>query len=430
MSCALDRLPFRFRAAAFLLCLIPVAGLAGCGQAVPSETPAPAGRQPTDPQPRVQTIAAGLHDWPSTVRIQGSLQPDEQVVVGAKVPGRVAEVRVDLGSVVRQGDVLAVLDPAEFELRVQQAEAQLSEACAALGMEPQDSEDELNRLNAPPVALERALLEEANALVQRARTMIEQRVTTAQELERYHAQQRVAAARYASALNGVEQKIATVRLRRAELALARQQQADATVVAPFDGVVQQRHVAPGGYLTVGQPVISLVRNDPLRFRGSVPERVALQVATGQTLTISIEGQPQPMRTTIRRISPGLDVGSRSLLIEADVPNPDNRLRGGLFAEADIVVNAEARTLAIPAGAVFEFAGVRKVWVVDDGKSREQGVTTGRASGELVEIVSGLSPGVQVIADARTGRSGPVTAAVTPPEDPTSVGRSNGSQSAE
>jgi RND family efflux transporter MFP subunit len=372
-------------------------------------------------------MEAGFYKWPDTVHIQGSLQPDEQVVVGAKVPGRVAEVRVDLGSVVRQGDVLAVLDPAEFELRVQQAQAQLSEACAALGMEPDDSENELDRLKAPPVALERALLDEATALVQRARGMIEQRVTTPQELERAEAQQRVAAARYASALNGVDQKIATVRIRRAELALARQQQSDATLVAPFDGVVQARHVAPGGYLTVGLPVVSMVRNHPLRFRGSVPERVALRVAVGQALTISIEGQPEPITGTITRISPGLDVGSRSLLIEADVPNPDNRLRGGLFAEADIVVDPDAQALAIPAGAVFEFAGVRKVWVVDDGKAREQGVTTGRTTGALVEIVSGLSPGAQVIADSRTGRSGPVTVAATAAAPAT--GR-NGSESAE
>lgn len=412
--------------AAVLLLVVAVAG--GCGEAVRSEAATPSAKGALEAVPSVQTIAAGLYEWPDTVRIQGSLQPDEQVVVGAKVPGRVADVRVDLGSVVRQRDVLAVVDPAEFELRVKQAEAQLAEACAALGMEPEDSEDELDRLNAPPVALERALLEEATTLVQRARGMIEQRVTTAQELERHEAQRRVAQARYASALNGVDQKIATVRIRRAELGLARQQQADATIVAPFEGIVQQRHVAPGAYLTIGQPVVSLVRNNPLRFRGSVPERVAMKVAAGQSLAIHIEGQREPLTSTITRISPGLDVGSRSLMIEADVPNPDNRLRAGLFAEADITVDKDAQVLAIPGDAVFEFAGVRKVWVVETGQAREQGVTTGRTSGELVEIVSGLSPGDEVIADSRTGRSGAVTVARTAPAAP-DKGR-NGSASAE
>lgn len=400
----------------------------GCERAVPSEPPQ--AQTATEPAPAVQAVEVAPQAWPTTVRAQGSFQPDEQVVVGAKVPGRVAEVRVDLGTEVRRGDVLAVLDMAEFDLRVKQAEAQLSEACAALGMDPDDSEDQLDRLNAPPVALERALLDEAITLVERARRLIQQRVTTAQELEQYEAQHSVAAARYASALNSVDQKIALVRIRRAELALARQQQADATIVAPFDGIVQQRHVAPGGYLTAGHPVVSLVRTDPLRFRGTVPERVALQVKLGQPVTIHIEGINEPLTSTVTRISPGLDLGSRSLLIEADVPNPDSRLRGGLFAEADITVDPQAQTVAIPAEAIYEFAGVRKVWVIRDGEAAEQGVKTGRSDGERIEILSGLKPGDQVVADARTGRSGPVDITASPVAAASEQPPRNGSESAE
>jgi RND family efflux transporter MFP subunit len=152
-----------------------------------------------------------------------------------------------------------------------------------------------------------------------------------------------------------------------------------------------------------------VRTDSLRFRAGVPERAAAQVRVGEPLTIALEGAAEPLTVTVSRISPALDLTNRTLMLEADVPNPEGRLHAGLFAEGDIVVDPKAQTLAVPATAVTEFAGVEKVYLVQGGKAEERRVLTGRRQLEWVEILGGLSAGDAVITDAGQGRIGPVTA---------------------
>jgi len=309
--------------------------------------------------------------------------------------------------VVQAGQVLAVLDTEDFELRVQQAESALTQVRASLGLKPDDPDTKLDPLKSPPVRQEKALLDEATLAVDRARQLSRQNVVTAAELDTAEAAFHVAEARFAAALNGVQEKIALLAMRRVELAMARQVQEDAVIVSPFAGVVQERHVSPGVYLNVGHPVMTLVRIDPLRFRAGVPEREAMRIHHDQEVRIVIEGEAQPYTAHISRISPALDMSSRSLMIEADLPNPEGRLRCGLFAEGEILVDLHEQTLAVPAQAITEFAGVEKVWVVENGEAREQQVDTRRRNSEWVEIVGGLSAGAQIVTTANKGHAGPV-----------------------
>jgi len=210
-------------------------------------------------------------------------------------------------------------------------------------------------------------------------------------------------------VNQVREKLALIKVRRAELAVARQQLAETVIRAPFDGFVMRRHAAAGTYLQVGQQAITLVRTDPLRFRGRVPERKAAQVRLGQEIHVRIAGREQPIVARVSRIAPSLEIASRSLVIEADIPNPGGQLRTGLYAEADIVVNPHAEALAIPASALEEFAGVRKVWLVRDGNSAPQPIQTGRRTHDMIEVISGLQRGDVIIQDSSQGVIGQVQA---------------------
>ncbi|MEX2121380.1 MAG: efflux RND transporter periplasmic adaptor subunit [Pirellulales bacterium] len=384
-------------------------GMCGCNS---SREASDAGQAAATPQ-AVEVAAVQVRSWPKTVRAQGSMIGDEHAVIGVKVAGRVREVMVDLGSVVSAGDVLARLEAEDFDLRVQQAEAQINQARAALGLKPGDDDERLDRTKVPLVLQERALLDEARLNDERARQLIEKNVITTAELQATEAALRVAEARFESALNSVEEQLATLAVRKAELAVARQSQSDAVIRAPFSGVVQQRHVGPGVYLNVGQPVAALVRTDPLRFRAGVPERQSARLAVGQAVRLSVEGMEQPIEARISRISPALDLSNRSLTIEADVANPNFALRSGLFAEAEIVIDAGQRALAVPAPAVVEFAGVEKVWLVRKGQAGEQRVRTGRRNGQWIEILDGLQEGDQVVARGEQGRAGQVTVLIEP-----------------
>ncbi len=409
MNCALRR---SVAASIFLpLLLLLVMSSAGCGPNPASGAPESPGAPSAATPVRVTTAA--LVTWPETVRVQGSLVEDERATVGAKVPGRVKTVKVDRGSAVKQGDVLAELEPEDFELQVRLAEAQVNQVRAKIGLKPDVPDEKLDRLKSPPVAQERALLDEARVDVDRIRNLVRRNAASAEDLERVEAALRVAEARYQSALNTVEEQVALLATRRVELDQAKQRRTDSVIRAPFDGIVQDRKAATGDSLQIGQPVVTLVRTRPLRFHGGVPERVAAQVQIDKEIRVWVEKVPQPIPTRVKRISPALDMANRSLMIEADIANARGELRAGLFAEADIVVDPDAKALAVPESAVMEFAGVEKAWVVRDGRAEARRVHTGRRDKGLVEILGGLSPGDTVLTDAAQGRAGPVTVAKDP-----------------
>lgn len=384
-----------------------LASMIGCGTSTES---AKVDDQETSlPTLEATLITVSAQSWPTVIRSQGSLFADEVTAIGTRVAGRVAEVHVDLGDRVEAGDVLVTLEHEEFSSLVQQAQAQLEQTRAAVGLAPGDPVDRLDPENAPPVRQERALWNEAKSNLARGEQLRSQQAISSEEFERLAVAMDVAEARHAAALNGVHEKIALIGVREAELALARQRLRDAVIRAPFEGLIQSRQVAPGAYLSVGAEVVVLVRADPLRFRGTVPERYAGQLAVGQEVQLQIESMSEPRIVRIVRVSPSLDQRSRSLLFEAAVDNRDRALRTGLFAEAEVVIDPTAETLVVPHSAVVEFAGTEKVWKIDQGVAREQNVVLGQRRSGGVEVREGLIDGDVILLEAGDGRVAKVVA---------------------
>jgi len=369
--------------------------LAGCStQTPPPFTPS------TAPTEIGSTVSVGLQSWPAVIEVQGSLYGDEQAVVGTKVAGLVETVKVDIGSIVKQGDTLATLEMEDFDLRILHAEAQVEQSRAKLGLRPGEDDAKLDRLKAPPVRQEQTMYENAKGKVDRERALRSQGAGTVELLQDAEAMLRVAKAKLDSSLNFVEEQVALLNLYKQELAQAKQSRTDATIRAPFDGVVQHRYAASGVYMPIGASVISLVRTNPLRFRSGVPEREALRVAVGQSVKIDIKGLKDPIAATISRIAPALELNSRALTIEADIPNADSKLRSGLFAQGEIIVDPASQTIAVPLSTITEFAGVEKVWKVENNEVREVRIRTGRRDKDRVEIVSGLKAGDVILAEPR------------------------------
>lgn len=363
----------------------------------------------TAPPTNSPMITVEPQPWTTTVRSQGGLVADESAVIGARVAGRVAEVAVEVGQRVQAGDVLVRLNDTELALRVEHSAAQLDRARAALGLDADEGDEAVDVATAPEVLREQARVEEARTQLERLQVLFGRSAISRTDLDAAVAALAVAEATLASARQQVEEKIAIVKVQRAELALAREACSQAMVRAPFAGLVQSRHgSAPGASVREGDALVTLVRTDPLRFRGTVPERQALTLREGQRVTVHFDGATAPIKTTVARIAPVLDETSRTLLFEADIPNPDGLLRSGLFAQADVVVDAGSQALVVPVTSVLEFAGIQKVWRLEPGGRRPKSVPvrTGRRHKGLVEIVSGLSSGDQVVqhADVAAGIS--------------------------
>jgi RND family efflux transporter MFP subunit len=266
--------------------------------------------------------------------------------------------------------------------------------------------------------LEQALVNEAQSNVERAQSLITTRAITQGEYETLVALLKAAQARYKTALNSVGEQVSLITVRRKELALAQQALKDSQIVAPFAGVVGDRRVSPGEYVQAGQAVVTLVRADRLRFTAGVPESRAAAVHGGQRIEVYVGGSDgPPLVATISRISPTVLQSNRSVLMQADVVNPELKLQAGLFGEADVVVDANARAIVVPVSAVSRFAGVEKVWIVSDGIAKQQTVRTGRRDQDRVEIVDGIAAGAVLVRDATEGRDGPILATQTESDQP-------------
>jgi RND family efflux transporter MFP subunit len=357
--------------------------------------------------PTVSVTPAQMQTWGQSVSVHGTLLPDESAVLGCKVAGRVAEMMVDVGDLVRKGQPIARLDEVQLQLEVKHTEALLAQACAAVGLDPAQPTSSLVPENSPVVRQERALLDQARLNLERTQSLRRQGVTTQEEIDQREADYRVAVARHAASLNSVAEKLATIEVRRSEVDLAKNAVTESSLIAPFDGLVEERSTAAGAYIQAGDPVVSMVRTDKVRFLGAVPEKQSHLVRVGQQVLIHFAQYDEPTMATISRLRPEIDATSRALIFEADVANPELELRPGAFARADVMVDPNSQAVVVPESAVTEFAGVEKVWRVVDGEAKEVAVRTGgRRDGQVV-VFSGVEAGDAVITDATQGRPGKV-----------------------
>ncbi|MGH9873593.1 MAG: efflux RND transporter periplasmic adaptor subunit [Pyrinomonadaceae bacterium] len=339
-----------------------------------------------------------------TVTANGTLAAFDQSTASVKVAGRLNSISVDLGSVVRRGQVIGQLEPNDYKLRVQQSEAALGQARARLGLSPDGTDDKINAEQTGTVRQAKAQLDEARLSRDRAVRLVEQGVVAKADFDSADATFKVAQSRYQDALEEIRNRQAVLAQRRSELALARQQLTDTTVHAPIDGIVQLKRASVGEYLAAGAPVVDIVRMNPLRLQAQVPERDAATVRYGQNVRVSVDGDARVYVGQIRRLSPVITQENRMLLVEADVQN-DGNLRPGSFAKAEIVTNDAKMAVTVPNNAIVTFAGIEKVIVIQNGKALEKPITTGRRSGEWTEILAGLNVGDQVIVDPGNLQSG-------------------------
>jgi RND family efflux transporter MFP subunit len=376
--------------------------LAGC-KGDSSSASAQEGKPEQAPK-QVRTERAQLRQLGTSVLVNGTLDAYDRATVGTKVAGRLQSMAVDLGSRVRRGQLIARIDPTDYGIRLQQAEAGLAQARVRLGLPAEGASDAVDPTDTPPVREARAVLDEARTSRERFSSLLAGGLVSKAEFEQVQAQSRVAESRYQDALEEIRNRQAVATQRRAEVALARQQLADTSVVAAFDGVVQQRIAALGEFLAAGAPVAEIVKIDPLRFRADVPERDAASIRVGQSVQLVVDGAPREATGRITRISPTITERTRVLQIEADIPN-DGALRAGSFARATIVTDTTTSTLAVPKDALITFAGIEKVVVVDKGKTKEKPVTTGRRAGDWVEVLSGVKAGDEVVLSPVNLKSG-------------------------
>jgi membrane fusion protein (multidrug efflux system) len=376
------RVERRFSLAGILIAALSIAA-AGCG-AEGATVQAEAKAEPLV----IDVVPVESRAIDRFMRVTGSLVADEQAEVSAEAPGRVVAVSVERGSVVAQGAVLVRISATETSAQLQEAEANAAQIEARLGLTADDSFDPKR---VPDVMNAKASLDLAEAEFGRIKSLLDQKVVSQSEYDQRRAQVDVARQQFQVAQNVAEQSYRSLQAARARIELARKAQADTTIRAPFSGLVAERVVSVGDYVTRGAHVATVVRVDPMRVELTVPEQAVALVKSGQAVQISVDAYPgQMFPARIRFVSPSLRTDQRALTVEAVAANPDGRLKPGLFATALIQQPSSTPALLVPATAVEAMAGTSRAYVIKNNKIEERIVTVGETVGEYVEITSGLT----------------------------------------
>jgi len=377
------------------LSLLPFVSLA-CKSDYPASGKAASPDSKTEAR-QVKTVKVVEMPIGQTVTVNGTLAAYDHTTLSIKVPGRLQTISINLGSVVDKGQVIAQVAQQDYKLRVQQAEAALAQARARLGLSPDGADDRVSAEETGPVRQAKAILDDAKSKRDRALKLMQQGVIPRADYDTADSDYKVALSRYQDGLEEIRNRQGLLAQRRSELALAKQQLADTIIYAPLEGVVQEKQASVGEYLAAGAPIVDIVRIDPLRLRVDVPERESHSIRTGQSVRVTVEGDPESYLGFVKRLSPTISAQNRVLAVEADVRN-NGRLRPGAFVRAEIVTDQTSTAVTVPSTAIVTFAGIEKVMLVENGKAAEKAVTTGRRGPDWIEIKAGVNVGQSVIVD--------------------------------
>lgn len=378
--------------------LISMLLLAGCQteRAATAASAKNAGGEAPARSRTVKVASAAVGSISRTVEVNGTLAAQDQVAVAFKVAGRIDRLPVDLGDTVKPGQLLAGLDRTDFDLAVAQAAAALDQARARLGLTANQADSRVDVERAPLVLQAKAALDEARLSRDRAQQMYDQKLISKADFDTADANFRIADGRHQDAIEEIRNRQATLSQRKTELQLARQRLADSELRAPIAGAVLAREGSVGQYVAPGTSVVTIVKMSPLRLQLPVPERAAAGVRVGQSITLRLENDSNTYSGVVSRLSPAIDPANRTLLVEATIPNESGRLKPGSFVQASLVTKAGEQAIFVPGSALVVFAGIEKVFLVEQGKSVERLVRTGRRDEGRIEIVEGLKAGDRVV----------------------------------
>ncbi len=307
----------------------------------------------------IDTATAAPQKLQDVLKATGSLSPKRSLAITSQVNGTVEQVVVRVGDKVKAGDLLVQVDveTSTIQLRQQRATA----------------------------AATRAQLAQAQSQLERSLGLAERGLTPDATVE----SERASIDALKANLEALEAGVAS-----AEINIR-----NATVAAPFDGVVSARSVEPGQVVGAGAQLVEVVDLSAMEMTAYVPVSASPRIVPGQNVTLAVEGLgEQTFAGAVEGISPIAAEGTRTVRVLVSIDNPDGLLRGGMFATGQIVTDEKDDAIAVPQVAIREDDGGTFVLVIEDGKLVRQAVTTGRGwnGGATVELTGGLASGTTYI----------------------------------
>jgi RND family efflux transporter MFP subunit len=369
---------------------IATAACENSGQAAAPGGGGRAGRGGRGAAVTTQTTSVQRMSVQREVDLSGTLMSPEQAKISSEVAGIVREVRMQLGTEVKAGDVLVRLEPSELQFALDRAESALRQVEAQLGIDrAQDKQPPADELIAS-VRQAVANRDDARSAYERAQQLNGRGLLTRADRDAAETRLKVSEANYQAALDTVHSLKASLQDRRASYELAQKKLADAVIKAPVAGSISERLVQPGEFIRENIQVATIVQMSPLKLKSAIQEKNASLIKPGQAVEFDVEAfANRKFKGTIAYVSPAVDQATRTFAVEALVDNSDRQLKPGFFAKGVVLTRVDASVLAVPEDAISTLAGVSTVYVIENGKARQQQISLGTRQNKLVEVTTGL-----------------------------------------
>jgi HlyD family secretion protein len=347
--------------------------------------------------------------------LTGSVEPLETVTLTSRVMGQIRQLNVQEGDRVKAGDVIVEIDVAEIQAQGNQALAGVSMAQSNY----QNAEARLQQSIGQLIEIESDLAEAKLEQGRMSRLQAEGAVSQ-QLLDQANTRVKMSQARLQQTQAMIGQSQATMNQAQAQVSQAQSQVSQVvanldygTITAPFDGVVTHKHTEVGAMAGPSQPLVKIESSDRLRFSTQVPESMISQIRTGQKVSITIDALNRDVTGTVSHIIPAADPTTRNFTVKVTL-NGTAGVISGMFGRLQLTnptvaqKTSDRQALVIPQAAVVNQFGIKGVYKVAEGKANFQPITTGRVTGEDIEVFSGLANGdlfvVQPPADLKNGNA--------------------------
>lgn len=306
----------------------------------------------------VEAAAVSRQDVTPLLTFSSSLEPVWSADIASKVDGRIERLAVDEGDAVSAGMTIAVLDMGELSAQVIQAEGNLFQA--------------------------KANLEQAELDLRRMEPLAKQGAVSAQTLDSARTKRDLAAGQ--------------VRAAEGALSLYDSKLTGASVTSPRAGVVTKRHLQSGYYAKAGSPLITVADISTVLAKATVGEAEIAQLSPGAAVKVKVDALAgQEFVGTITRISPVAAMPSRTFTAEVSIPNPQNILKGGMFAKVEVPGQIHPQALVVPETALVMREDIKTVYVITaDNKVQQRTLKLGYVGGGWAEVLEGVKDGEQIV----------------------------------
>jgi RND family efflux transporter MFP subunit len=380
------------------LCVVLVTGMLTCACGRKDASAQAAWKAPAEVS--VRAVPVKRTDLTGSITLTGEFIPYQEVDVMAKVAGYIHQINVDIGDHVRAGQVLATLEVPEMENDLARAEAVIDQALA----EAARAKDEIRRNESAHEIAHLSLTRLENVSKKEPGLVPQQEVDEARSRD-LEAEAAVAAAK--SSLGAANERVRVLRADEERLKTLRNYQ---TISAPFDGVVTKRYANQGAMIQAGtasqsqaMPVVRVADDKLLRLILPVPESVVPNVAIGHTVNVRVPSLGRTFPGKVTRFTNDIQVSTRTMDTEVDVPNASMALVPGMYAEVDLELQQHRNALAVPPDAIEGTGANAKVYhVTPGGTIHILPAQIGLETAEEVEILQGANDGDLLVVGRRGG----------------------------